>query len=98
MLNERNSIRGTRLKQPGRPVKENEMLPTMVGNAGPGLNRKTALIVEGGAVRGFDYVAGCPYADGGVAGPIPLQRAIQEGATDISSPASANKKQRIMMA
>jgi predicted patatin/cPLA2 family phospholipase len=36
------------------------------------------------ATRGFDYVDGQPYADGGVADPIPLQRAIQDGATDIT--------------
>ena len=35
-----------------RPVKENEMPPTMVGNAESGARRKTALIVEGGAMRG----------------------------------------------
>lgn len=36
------------------------------------------------ATRGFDYVDGHPYADGGVADPIPLRRAIQDGATDIT--------------
>jgi len=36
------------------------------------------------ATRGFDYVDGQPYADGGVADPIPLQRAIQDGATDVT--------------
>ena len=36
------------------------------------------------ATRGFDYVDGKPYADGGVADPIPVQRAIQDGATDIT--------------
>jgi predicted patatin/cPLA2 family phospholipase len=36
------------------------------------------------ATRGFDYVDGRPYADGGVADPIPLRRAIQDGATDIT--------------
>jgi predicted patatin/cPLA2 family phospholipase len=36
------------------------------------------------ATRGFDYVDGRPFADGGVADPIPLQRAIQDGATDIT--------------
>jgi predicted patatin/cPLA2 family phospholipase len=36
------------------------------------------------ATRGFDYVDGHPFADGGVADPIPLQRAIQDGATDIT--------------
>jgi predicted patatin/cPLA2 family phospholipase len=36
------------------------------------------------ATRGFDYVDGRPYADGGVADPIPIRRAIQDGATDIT--------------
>ena len=36
------------------------------------------------ATRGFDYVDGHPYADGGVADPIPIRRAIQDGATDIT--------------
>jgi predicted patatin/cPLA2 family phospholipase len=36
------------------------------------------------ATRGFDHVDGHPYADGGVSDPIPLQRAIQDGATDIT--------------
>ena len=36
------------------------------------------------ATRGFDYVDGHPFADGGVADPIPLQRAIQDGATEIT--------------
>jgi predicted patatin/cPLA2 family phospholipase len=36
------------------------------------------------ATRGFDYVDGQPFADGGVADPIPIGRAIQDGATDIT--------------
>ena len=36
------------------------------------------------ATRGFDYVDGQPYADGGLADPIPIRRAIQDGATDIT--------------
>jgi predicted patatin/cPLA2 family phospholipase len=36
------------------------------------------------ATRGFDYVDGHPYADGGVSDPIPIQRALQDGATDIT--------------
>jgi predicted patatin/cPLA2 family phospholipase len=36
------------------------------------------------ATRGFDFVDGLPYADGGVADPIPLRRAIADGATDIT--------------
>ncbi len=36
------------------------------------------------ATRGFDYVDGHPFADGGVADPIPVKRAIADGATDIT--------------
>jgi predicted patatin/cPLA2 family phospholipase len=36
------------------------------------------------ATRGFDYVDGHPFADGGVSDPIPVQRALQDGATDIT--------------
>ena len=36
------------------------------------------------ATRGFDYVDGRPYADGGVADPIPMRQAIQDGAMDIT--------------
>ena len=36
------------------------------------------------ATRGYDFVDGQPYADGGVADPIPLRRAIADGATDIT--------------
>ena len=36
------------------------------------------------ATRGFDYVDGHPFADGGVSDPIPIQRALQDGATDIT--------------
>ena len=36
------------------------------------------------ATRGYDFVDGQPYADGGVADPIPIQRAISDGATDIT--------------
>ncbi len=36
------------------------------------------------ATRGFDFVDGRPYADGGVADPIPVRQAIQDGATDIT--------------
>ena len=36
------------------------------------------------ATRGYDYVDGKPYADGGVADPIPIRRAIEDGATDIT--------------
>ena len=36
------------------------------------------------ATRGFDYVDGHPYADGGVSDPIPIRRALDDGATDIT--------------
>jgi len=36
------------------------------------------------ATRGYDFVDGHPYADGGVSDPIPIRRAIQDGATDIT--------------
>jgi predicted patatin/cPLA2 family phospholipase len=36
------------------------------------------------ATRGYDYVDGHPYADGGVSDPIPIQRALEDGATDIT--------------
>jgi len=36
------------------------------------------------ATRGFDYVDGRPYADGGISDPIPIQRAIEDGATDLT--------------
>jgi predicted patatin/cPLA2 family phospholipase len=36
------------------------------------------------ATRGYAFVAGHPYADGGIADAIPLQHVIDEGATDIT--------------
>jgi predicted patatin/cPLA2 family phospholipase len=36
------------------------------------------------ATRGFDFVDGQPFADGGLADPIPIQRAMQDGAQDIT--------------
>ncbi len=36
------------------------------------------------ATRGFHFVDGYPYADGGVSDPIPIQRALQDGATDLT--------------
>lgn len=36
------------------------------------------------ATRGYEYVDGHPFADGGVSDPIPIQRAIDDGATDIT--------------
>jgi predicted patatin/cPLA2 family phospholipase len=36
------------------------------------------------ASRGFDYVDGHPFADGGICDPIPIRRVLQDGATDIT--------------
>jgi predicted patatin/cPLA2 family phospholipase len=36
------------------------------------------------ATRGYDFVDGHPYADGGVCDPIPIQQALRDGATDIT--------------
>ncbi len=36
------------------------------------------------ATRGYDYVDEHPYADGGIADPIPIQQAIKDGARDIT--------------
>jgi predicted patatin/cPLA2 family phospholipase len=36
------------------------------------------------ATRGFHFVDGHPFADGGVSDPIPIQRALQDGATEIT--------------
>jgi predicted patatin/cPLA2 family phospholipase len=36
------------------------------------------------ATGGFDLVDGRPYADGGVSDPIPIRRALEDGATDIT--------------
>lgn len=36
------------------------------------------------ATRGFGFVDGQPFADGGVSDPIPIRRAIQDGATHIT--------------
>ena len=36
------------------------------------------------ATSGYDFVDGKPYADGGVSDPIPVKRAIADGATDIT--------------
>jgi len=47
------------------------------------------------ATRGFDYVDGRPYADGGVSDPIPVQRALQDGATDITVVLTHNYKFRL---
>jgi predicted patatin/cPLA2 family phospholipase len=47
------------------------------------------------ATRGFDYVDGQPYADGGVSDPIPVQRALQDGATDITVVLTHNYRFRL---
>src|SRR5208337_1564064 len=47
------------------------------------------------ATRGYDYVDGQPYADGGVADPIPIQRALQDGATDITVVLTHNYRFRL---
>jgi predicted patatin/cPLA2 family phospholipase len=36
------------------------------------------------ATSGFDYVDGRPFADGGLSDPIPIRRALEDGATDIT--------------
>ena len=36
------------------------------------------------ATTGFDYVDGQPFADGGLSDPIPIRRALADGATDIT--------------
>jgi predicted patatin/cPLA2 family phospholipase len=36
------------------------------------------------ATSGFDYVDGQPFADGGLCDPIPIRRALADGATDIT--------------
>jgi predicted patatin/cPLA2 family phospholipase len=47
------------------------------------------------ATRGFDYVEGRPYADGGVGDPIPIQRALEDGATDITVVLTHNRRFRL---
>jgi len=47
------------------------------------------------ATRGFDYVDGHPFADGGVADPIPIRRALDDGATDITVVLTHNSKFRL---
>lgn len=44
---------------------------------------------------GFDYVDGHPFADGGVADPIPIQRALQDGATDLTVVLTHNSSFRL---
>jgi len=47
------------------------------------------------ATRGYDYVDGHPFADGGVSDPIPMQRALRDGATDITVVLTHNKSFRL---
>jgi predicted patatin/cPLA2 family phospholipase len=47
------------------------------------------------ATRGYDYVDGHPFADGGVSDPIPIQRALQDGATDITVVLTHNHRFRL---
>jgi predicted patatin/cPLA2 family phospholipase len=47
------------------------------------------------ATRGYDYVDGHPFADGGVSDPIPIQRALQDGATDITVVLTHNRSFRL---
>jgi predicted patatin/cPLA2 family phospholipase len=45
--------------------------------------------------RGYDYVDGYPYADGGVSDPIPIRRALHDGATDITVVLTHNPSLRL---
>ena len=47
------------------------------------------------ATRGFDCVDGHPFADGGVADPIPIRRALQDGATDVTVVLTHNSSFRL---
>jgi predicted patatin/cPLA2 family phospholipase len=47
------------------------------------------------ATRGYDYVDGHPFADGGVSDPIPIQRALRDGATDITVVLTHNHQFRL---
>lgn len=47
------------------------------------------------ATRGYDYVEGHPYADGGLSDPIPIRRALQDGATDITVVLTHNANYRL---
>ncbi len=44
---------------------------------------------------GYDYVDGHPFADGGVSDPIPIQRALRDGATDITVVLTHNYRFRL---
>jgi len=47
------------------------------------------------ATRGYDYVDGQPFADGGVSDPIPIERALRDGATDITVVLTHNHQFRL---
>jgi predicted patatin/cPLA2 family phospholipase len=47
------------------------------------------------ATRGHDYVDGQPFADGGVSDPIPIERALRDGATDITVVLTHNHQFRL---
>ena len=47
------------------------------------------------ATRGYDYVDGHPFADGGVSDPLPVQRALRDGATDITVVLTHNRDFRL---
>ena len=47
------------------------------------------------ATRGYDYVDGHPFADGGVSDPLPIQRALRDGATDITVVLTHNQHFRL---
>ena len=47
------------------------------------------------ATRGYDYVDGQPFADGGVSDPIPIERALRDGATDITVVLTHNRDFRL---
>jgi predicted patatin/cPLA2 family phospholipase len=47
------------------------------------------------ATRGHDYVDGHPFADGGVSDPIPIQRALRDGANDITVVLTHNQRFRL---
>jgi predicted patatin/cPLA2 family phospholipase len=47
------------------------------------------------ATRGYDFVDGKPYADGGISDPIPVRKAIQDGATDITVVLTHNPEFRL---
>jgi predicted patatin/cPLA2 family phospholipase len=47
------------------------------------------------ATSGYDFVDGKPFADGGIGDPIPIQRALDDGATDITVVLTHNRNFRL---